>query len=207
MPHACINGVLLPPALLPAGPSTPPGLLSELHTLILDEAGMTSAEMLQVLDTYITCGRKKAILWMKGELVEVRRITAASPVHPCPAGWARALILCSPFPPCSQARHVDRPFGPTPPVCVPYCPTGAVEGAAGGCGPAVRGAAGHPQRGRLPVSRSSWVWAGLRQLGGADVRWAGSACCGPSVGSLGHAVLVSSSPLMLQALLPVTSAA
>ncbi len=65
-------------------------MLFELDTLILDEAGMTSAEMLQVLDAYITCGLRKAIEGMKGELGEVRTMTARSPVYG--SGARRSLL-------------------------------------------------------------------------------------------------------------------
>ncbi len=58
----------------------PAETLANLDTLILDEAGMMSGEMLQALDSYITLARKGAISKRKAELTEV-----------CVVGmWARA---------------------------------------------------------------------------------------------------------------------
>ncbi len=57
-------------------------MLAQLDTLILDEAGMMSGELLQALDMYITRARKKAIRRMRAELGKVgTHLHAVSKAH------------------------------------------------------------------------------------------------------------------------------
>lgn len=122
----CVNSVPSRSLLSPR----PSEMLAQLDTLIVDEAGMMSAELLQALDMCITRARKKAIRRMRAQLGKVRATLACaargSPVHfshdgrPHTRLWRSStrVFRLGCVSSCSRAQqhlwHADRRLDPTP---------------------------------------------------------------------------------------------